>query len=167
MVSTRDEIPQIVERVMRREQPELWDDLPDQLKTLVIERVQEQLPATVQSLTEEIGEYLEDPITYQVLEAQPYVLEAVRRASRARTVQRSIRLTPFGGDFCEICLPLEGIRTGVRGLLAESERGVLNPSAASSIPAAYPRPCPNTALGSYPSNRTLRANGISVLTITQ
>lgn len=51
-------------------------------------------------------EPLEDPSAYQVLEAQPDVIEALRRAGRARTVRRSIRLTPFGQDFCETCLPL-------------------------------------------------------------
>lgn len=51
------------------------------------------------------SEPLEDPIAYQVLEAQPDVLGAVKEASRAKTVQRSIRLTPFGEDFCRTCLP--------------------------------------------------------------
>lgn len=50
-------------------------------------------------------EPLEDQIAYQVLEAQPPVLAAVKRAGRARTVQGSIRLTPFGRDFCQACLP--------------------------------------------------------------
>jgi len=50
---------------------------------------------------------LEDQVAYQVLEAQPHVLASVRQAGRARTVQRSIRLTPFGEDFCEVCLPPE------------------------------------------------------------
>jgi hypothetical protein len=50
---------------------------------------------------------LDDEIPYQVLEAQPYVLQAVKDASRARTVHRTIRLTSFGKDFCEICLPLD------------------------------------------------------------
>jgi hypothetical protein len=50
---------------------------------------------------------LDDEITYQVLEAQPHVLEAVRDASRARTVHRSIRLTEFGRAFCDVCLPLD------------------------------------------------------------
>jgi predicted transcriptional regulator len=50
---------------------------------------------------------LENAVTYQVLEAQPHVLEAVRAASRARTIQRSIRLTSFGEDFCRVCLPLD------------------------------------------------------------
>lgn len=50
---------------------------------------------------------IDDHAAYQVLEAQPPVLEAVRGTSRAKTTQRSIMLTPFGRDFCEIVLPLE------------------------------------------------------------
>lgn len=50
---------------------------------------------------------LDDEILYQVLEAQPYVLQAVREASRARTIHRTIRLTEFGKGFCEVCLPLD------------------------------------------------------------
>jgi hypothetical protein len=51
-------------------------------------------------------EPLEDPLDYQVLEAQPDVIEAKRAGGRAKTVRRSIALTPFGEDFCRICLPL-------------------------------------------------------------
>jgi hypothetical protein len=51
---------------------------------------------------------LQDLRAYQVLEAQPEVREAMRRAGRApRTVRRSIALTPFGEDFCRVCLPLQ------------------------------------------------------------
>lgn len=50
---------------------------------------------------------LDDAIAYQVLEAQPHVLAAVREASRARTIHRSVRLTVFGDGFCEVCLPLD------------------------------------------------------------
>lgn len=42
---------------------------------------------------------------YQVLEAQPEVVEALRAKGRARTVRRSIALTPFGRDFCDRVLP--------------------------------------------------------------
>jgi hypothetical protein len=52
-------------------------------------------------------EPLSDQSLYQVLEAQPEVQSAMRRAGRAKTVRRSIRLTPFGVDFCETCLPLD------------------------------------------------------------
>jgi 1-deoxyxylulose-5-phosphate synthase len=46
------------------------------------------------------GEPIEEPAAYQVLETQPEVVAAIKRASRAKTVQRSIHLTPFGADFC-------------------------------------------------------------------
>jgi hypothetical protein len=52
-------------------------------------------------------EPIENPISYQVLEAQPEVMDAIKRAPRARTIQRSINLTPFGEDFCRVCLPLD------------------------------------------------------------
>jgi Abortive infection alpha len=51
-------------------------------------------------------EPLQDPLDYQVLEAQPDVIEAKRAGGRAKTVRRSISLTPFGEDFCRVCLPL-------------------------------------------------------------
>ena len=40
----------------------------------------------------------------QVLEAQPDVIEALRSKRSARTVRRSIALTPFGQDFCDLTL---------------------------------------------------------------
>jgi hypothetical protein len=48
-----------------------------------------------------------DHLRYQVLEAQPEVQEAMSEAGRARTVRRSIHLTPFGVDFCQLCIPLD------------------------------------------------------------
>jgi len=52
-------------------------------------------------------EPLPDALRYQVLEVQPDVMEARKRAGHGRTVRRSIHLTTFGTDFCAICLPLE------------------------------------------------------------
>ena len=49
-------------------------------------------------------ERLSDPRGYQVLEAQPEVAEALASAAHTCTVRRSINLTPFGRDFCELCL---------------------------------------------------------------
>jgi Abortive infection alpha len=55
-------------------------------------------------------ETVEDPLRYQVLEAQPEVVEALREAGRlGRTVRRSIHLTPFGDDFCRAALPADTI----------------------------------------------------------
>jgi hypothetical protein len=72
----------------------------------------ERVPAYLNNL-ERLGliwfsrEPIGDASAYQVLEAQPDVLEAIKRASRAKVVQRSIDLTPFGEDFCRVCLPLD------------------------------------------------------------
>lgn len=49
-------------------------------------------------------EQLEDPLEYQVVEAQPEVLEAMHSVRFAKVVRRSIHLTPFGIDFCKTCL---------------------------------------------------------------
>jgi len=52
-------------------------------------------------------EALRDPMEYQVVEAQPDVLAAMHSVKFPKVVRRSIHLTPFGEDFCQICLPLE------------------------------------------------------------
>jgi len=49
-------------------------------------------------------EQLEDPMEYQVLEAQPDVLEAMHSVRFPKVVRRSIHLTPFGTAFCRVCL---------------------------------------------------------------
>jgi hypothetical protein len=49
-------------------------------------------------------EQLEDPLEYQVVEAQPDVLEAMHSIRFPKLVRRSIHLTPFGVDFCRTCL---------------------------------------------------------------
>ncbi len=48
-----------------------------------------------------------NPLRYQLLEAQPEVVEAMAESGRtARTARRSLALTTFGIDFCAECLPL-------------------------------------------------------------
>lgn len=49
-----------------------------------------------------------EPARYQVVEVQPEVVAAMKRAGRApKTIRRSIHLTTFGEEFCETCLPIE------------------------------------------------------------
>jgi hypothetical protein len=55
---------------------------------------------------------LEDPMRYHVLEAQPDATEAIKRAGRVKTVHHTIEMTPFGEDFCEVCLPFETVEAG-------------------------------------------------------
>ena len=54
-------------------------------------------------------EQVRNPTRYQVIEAQPKVVEAMKSAGRMpRIVQRSVRLTSFGEEFVRTCLPLNG-----------------------------------------------------------
>jgi hypothetical protein len=56
-------------------------------------------------------EELDELSRYQVLEAQPKVDEALEAAGRGgKTVRRSIHLTPFGEDFCDMCMPRDPAR---------------------------------------------------------
>jgi hypothetical protein len=54
-----------------------------------------------------------NPNRYQVIEAQPKTVIALKSAGRApKLVQRSIRLTSFGEEFVRTCLPLNGKMPG-------------------------------------------------------
>lgn len=53
-------------------------------------------------------EPLPDPLEYQVLEAQPDVLEALHSVKFAKIVRRSVHLTPFGEAFGRTTLVDEG-----------------------------------------------------------
>ncbi len=53
--SARGDIRELVERVMARENPGLWGDLPPQVREAVHERVQRELPEIVHRTTDEIG----------------------------------------------------------------------------------------------------------------
>ena len=59
-------------------------------------------------------EPLGDVTRYQVLEAQPDAVAAMKKAGRGSTKRRSIHLTPFGEDFCDACLPLDTADRGRR-----------------------------------------------------
>ena len=53
--SARDDIREVVERILEREHPRLWRDLPPQMREGVHARVQEQLPEIVKDMTDDIG----------------------------------------------------------------------------------------------------------------
>lgn len=66
-------------------------------------------------------EPVRDPARYQVVEAQPEVTEALQTGGRlGRTVRRSVQLTPFGDDFCEVVLPLGRIERQAVGVPEET-----------------------------------------------
>jgi uncharacterized membrane protein YheB (UPF0754 family) len=74
--ATRDDMRDTVDRIMSREHPRLWRDLPPTVKDLVYGRVMQQMPAVVHDLTNEIGENIDQLIDVKLMvikrfEAQP------------------------------------------------------------------------------------------------
>jgi uncharacterized membrane protein YheB (UPF0754 family) len=61
------EIRAVVEKIIQREHPQLWHDLPPTLKEAVHERVQQQLPVIVRSITKEIGDHIDQLIDAKLM----------------------------------------------------------------------------------------------------
>jgi uncharacterized membrane protein YheB (UPF0754 family) len=59
LATAREDIRELVDRILEREHPQLWRDLPPPLKERVHERVQAQLPEIVHEMTEDIGDNIE------------------------------------------------------------------------------------------------------------
>jgi uncharacterized membrane protein YheB (UPF0754 family) len=79
VVKSRGEIGEVVDRVMCREQPRLWSDLPPQVKELVVQRVQQQLPETVRELTDEIGENIDQLVDVKLMVIKRFDPELANR----------------------------------------------------------------------------------------
>ena len=95
-------------------------------------RRRDRVPAYIDNLTRLglvalLGESLGGPAVYQVLEAQPDVLGLLKETPRGKTVHRSICLSAFGRDFCEVCLPFDRA-----------------PAGPADVPAPVPEPEPAT-----------------------
>jgi hypothetical protein len=67
-------IPEIVDRTMTREQPGLWQSVPEQAKQAIYTRVQQQLPQIMHSIIDEIGLYID-----QLLDVKLMVIDHFER----------------------------------------------------------------------------------------
>jgi uncharacterized membrane protein YheB (UPF0754 family) len=63
----RGEIRGVVERIMQRENPQLWRDLPPVVKEAVHARIQQQVPGLVQRITDEIGANIDQLIDVKLM----------------------------------------------------------------------------------------------------
>jgi uncharacterized membrane protein YheB (UPF0754 family) len=77
--STQDDIRGIVDRILEREQPRLWRELPAQIKDLIHRRVQEQLPDIVHDLTYEIGENIDQLVDVKLMVIKRFDPELANR----------------------------------------------------------------------------------------
>ncbi|HEX3792895.1 MAG TPA: hypothetical protein VHV57_00190 [Acidimicrobiales bacterium] len=67
VATAQKEIHEVVERIVAREHPQLWHDLPPALKQAVHARVQQELPTIVRSITKEIGDHIDQLIDAKLM----------------------------------------------------------------------------------------------------
>jgi len=67
IATSRQDVRDVVERIMRREHPGLWEDLPPRVREAVHARVQEQLPEVVREVTEEIGDNIDQLLDVKLM----------------------------------------------------------------------------------------------------
>jgi uncharacterized membrane protein YheB (UPF0754 family) len=67
LTSMRADIRDVVERIMQRENPRVWNELPPRMREAVHERVQEELPATVKNVMDEIGDNIEQLLDVKLM----------------------------------------------------------------------------------------------------
>ncbi len=63
----QSEIRDVVEHIMQQENPQLWHDLPPVIKEAVFARVRSQLPGIVRSITDEIGNNVDQLIDAKLM----------------------------------------------------------------------------------------------------
>jgi uncharacterized membrane protein YheB (UPF0754 family) len=65
--SSRSDITELVERVMLREHPQFWRDLPPQMRERIEQRVQDQLPEVIDEVTGELGSHIDDLLDVKLM----------------------------------------------------------------------------------------------------
>jgi hypothetical protein len=63
----RGEVPGIVARIMSSENPQLWHNLPGEIKQAVYRRVEQRLPANMRRVTTEIGDHIDEFIDAKLM----------------------------------------------------------------------------------------------------
>jgi uncharacterized membrane protein YheB (UPF0754 family) len=67
LTTARSDMREVVERIMEREHPRLWHDLPPQVREAVHERVQQQLPDIVREVTDAIGTHTDQILDIKLM----------------------------------------------------------------------------------------------------
>lgn len=67
LATASGDVHEVVERIMERDQPHLWHDLPPRVRAAVHTRVEEQLPQIVRTLTDEIGEHVDELVDLKLM----------------------------------------------------------------------------------------------------
>jgi uncharacterized membrane protein YheB (UPF0754 family) len=105
LLTSRRDMRELVDRIMEREHPQLWHELPPRVREAVHERVQEQLPDIVREVTEKIGRNIDDLLDVKLMvirhvEEHPELMNRVFTDVGKKELDFIIR---FGGVFGFIC----------------------------------------------------------------
>src|SRR3954471_23701987 len=95
--SARGDIRGMVEEIMQRDHPDIWNELPPRLRERVHQRVQEQLPDIVKSVTDELGENIDQLLDVKLMvirniEQNPELSNRIFRAIGRRELRLIINL---------------------------------------------------------------------------
>ncbi|QIS22750.1 hypothetical protein [Nocardia terpenica] len=87
-----EQIRDIVEEIVIREHPQLWYNLPSQVRDMVHERVRQQLPDVLRELTEELGANIEQlldvkSMVIRYFQSRPQLLNAVFQVLGAKELR--------------------------------------------------------------------------------
>jgi len=82
LLASREDIREVVDRIMEREHPQLWRDLPPAVREGVHQRVQAQLPRIVKDMTDDIGHNIDHLMDVKLmvirhLEAHPELMNRI------------------------------------------------------------------------------------------
>jgi uncharacterized membrane protein YheB (UPF0754 family) len=105
LLTSRRDMRELVDRIMEREHPQLWNDLPARVREAVHERVQEQLPDIVREVTAKIGRNIDDLLDVKLMvirhvEAHPELMNRVFLDVGKKELDFIVR---FGGVFGFLC----------------------------------------------------------------
>ncbi|MEV0030496.1 hypothetical protein [Nocardia sp. NPDC050793] len=86
------QITDIVEEILRREHPQLWYNLPSQVRDMVHARVRQQLPEILRELTEELGANIDQLIDVKQMviryfQARPQLLNTLFQVLGAKELR--------------------------------------------------------------------------------
>jgi uncharacterized membrane protein YheB (UPF0754 family) len=100
--SSRRDIREVVERTMEREHPQLWNDLPPRVREAVHERVQQQLPEIIRTVTDQIGSHIDQLLDIKLMvirrfEAEPELANQIFREIGTRELKFIVNFGFFFG----------------------------------------------------------------------
>jgi uncharacterized membrane protein YheB (UPF0754 family) len=67
LATAREDIRDVVDRIMEREYPDTWPGVPSRVREAVHARVQQQLPEIVRTVTDEIGDHIDQLLDIKLM----------------------------------------------------------------------------------------------------